>query len=269
MNGAHRSVDVSNCDEGLRSFRQRARSSWQCDRRSSWTRGSGRRPRTREAPVDEANRPTRRRVVRGVTFVVDPLEVAQLSGACDVVGAVGEEEDVDEAGIDDWRHVWPFDSPAVVSSLRTTRHGRGWRRSAGHYGSASPSRVACHERAYRPASGPACESSGLPRANLPASVRTRWRVEWRKRLGVEPSPPAERGATGFEDREGHRAPFASGPILSPAGIAGAHAGRRWRAALPDVRNARERRRRRRWATSRAESEWTRPPGIAGAGAPTR
>jgi hypothetical protein len=32
---------------------------------------------------------------------------------------------------------------------------------------------------------------------------------WRKRLGVEPSLPAKRGATGFEDREGHRAPFAS------------------------------------------------------------
>ena len=36
---------------------------------------------------------------------------------------------------------------------------------------------------------------------------------WRKRLGVEPSPPAKRGATDFEDREGHRAPFASGAIL--------------------------------------------------------
>ena len=32
---------------------------------------------------------------------------------------------------------------------------------------------------------------------------------WRKRPGVEPSPPAKRGATDFEDREGHRAPFAS------------------------------------------------------------
>ena len=32
---------------------------------------------------------------------------------------------------------------------------------------------------------------------------------WRKRLGVEPSLPAKRRATGFEDREGHRAPFAS------------------------------------------------------------
>jgi len=32
---------------------------------------------------------------------------------------------------------------------------------------------------------------------------------WRKRLGVEPSLPAKRGASGFEDREGHRAPFAS------------------------------------------------------------
>jgi len=35
---------------------------------------------------------------------------------------------------------------------------------------------------------------------------SRW---WRKRLGVEPSLPAKRRATGFEDREGHRAPFAS------------------------------------------------------------
>jgi len=34
-------------------------------------------------------------------------------------------------------------------------------------------------------------------------------TEWRKRLGVEPSPPAKQGAAGFEDREGHRAPFAS------------------------------------------------------------
>jgi len=32
---------------------------------------------------------------------------------------------------------------------------------------------------------------------------------WRKRLGVEPSLPAKRRATGFEDREGHRAPFTS------------------------------------------------------------
>ena len=33
---------------------------------------------------------------------------------------------------------------------------------------------------------------------------------WRKRLGVEPSPPRQRAeATDFEDREGHRAPFAS------------------------------------------------------------
>jgi hypothetical protein len=34
-------------------------------------------------------------------------------------------------------------------------------------------------------------------------------VVWRKRLGVEPSLPAKRRATGFEDREGHRAPFTS------------------------------------------------------------
>ena len=33
--------------------------------------------------------------------------------------------------------------------------------------------------------------------------------KWRKRLGVEPSLPDKREATDFEDREGHRAPFAS------------------------------------------------------------
>ena len=38
---------------------------------------------------------------------------------------------------------------------------------------------------------------------------------WRKRLGVEPSLPSKRAATGFEDREGHRAPFASTAIISP------------------------------------------------------
>jgi len=33
---------------------------------------------------------------------------------------------------------------------------------------------------------------------------------WRKRLGVEPSPPTWTwAATDFEDREGHRAPFTS------------------------------------------------------------
>ncbi len=34
-------------------------------------------------------------------------------------------------------------------------------------------------------------------------------ISWRKRLGVEPSPPREEAATDFEDREGHRAPVAS------------------------------------------------------------
>ena len=44
--------------------------------------------------------------------------------------------------------------------------------------------------------------------------------DWRKRLGVEPSPPAKRGATDFEDREGHRAPFASvRPPRTPRGSA--------------------------------------------------
>jgi hypothetical protein len=38
---------------------------------------------------------------------------------------------------------------------------------------------------------------------------TRTECGWRKRLRVELSPPAMRGATGFEDREDHRAPFAS------------------------------------------------------------
>ena len=54
--------------------------------------------------------------------------------------------------------------------------------------------------------------------NLEPEPRTRtWNMEpgtamfkvWRKRLGVEPNLPAKRGATGFEDRGGHRAPFAS------------------------------------------------------------
>ena len=40
----------------------------------------------------------------------------------------------------------------------------------------------------------------------------RWR-EWRKRLGVEPSLPRKEAATDFEDREGHRAPFTSVPII--------------------------------------------------------
>ena len=40
-------------------------------------------------------------------------------------------------------------------------------------------------------------------------VRARSVEQWRKRLGVGPSLLAERGATDFEDREGHRAPFAS------------------------------------------------------------
>ncbi len=57
---------------------------------------------------------------------------------------------------------------------------------------AAAGREARHERARR------------------ASAAGRLRVEWRKRLGVEPSPPAKtRAATDFEDREGHRAPFAS------------------------------------------------------------
>ena len=41
---------------------------------------------------------------------------------------------------------------------------------------------------------------------------------WRKRLGVEPSLPRKEAATDFEDREGHRAPFTSGPILSQAHV---------------------------------------------------
>jgi hypothetical protein len=39
-------------------------------------------------------------------------------------------------------------------------------------------------------------------------------ARWRKRLGVEPSLPRKEAATDFEDREGHRAPFTSGPIIS-------------------------------------------------------
>src|SRR6476659_4102755 len=47
----------------------------------------------------------------------------------------------------------------------------------------------------------------------PTALNVRYSVHrqsWRKRLGVEPSPLAiTRAATGFEDREGHRALFAS------------------------------------------------------------
>ena len=43
----------------------------------------------------------------------------------------------------------------------------------------------------------------------PIRINGAMRRKWRKRLGVEPSLPDWRGATDFEDREGHRAPFAS------------------------------------------------------------
>ena len=49
---------------------------------------------------------------------------------------------------------------------------------------------------------------------------------WRKRLGVEPSLPDKREATDFEDREGHRAPFAS------VGIAVVQVGEESRAPAP-------------------------------------
>ncbi len=48
-------------------------------------------------------------------------------------------------------------------------------------------------------------------------VGKRWLRRWRKRLGVEPSSPAWRGTTDFEDREGHRAPFASKAQWYPRG----------------------------------------------------
>ncbi len=47
------------------------------------------------------------------------------------------------------------------------------------------------------------------------------RAEWRKRVGVEPTRPGvSRDAYGFEVREGHRTPFASGRDygLNPAGV---------------------------------------------------
>lgn len=48
-----------------------------------------------------------------------------------------------------------------------------------------------------------------PAYQLRAIPSCQGEVRWRKRLGVEPSLPAKRRATGFEDREGHRAPFTS------------------------------------------------------------
>ena len=106
---------------------------------------------------------------------------------------------------------------------------------AGHGRRQRVSRVACHERGggrFRSAfamlrmnDGPRIAAARQPSpvmdslacqpklAEAVAPARPQASEGWRKRLGVEPSPPAERGATGFEDREGHRAPFASGPIL--------------------------------------------------------
>ncbi len=55
------------------------------------------------------------------------------------------------------------------------------------------------------------EASPQGDAAVPDSqaLRGQPRSGWRKRLGVEPSLPSKSAATGFEDREGHRAPFAS------------------------------------------------------------
>ena len=146
--------------------------------------------------VDHANGPTRCRVFRAVSLVVDPFALAQVRGGTDVERSVGAREDVDEAGSRDRR--WRL-------ALRLPIRSRGLGRSLGVAQGHSPqpvcpvtlartSRMACHERGPLGCTG---------------------RVEWRKRLGVEPSPPAKRGATDFEDREGHRAPFASGAILPP------------------------------------------------------
>jgi len=55
--------------------------------------------------------------------------------------------------------VLPFDAPAIIRSLRATLHGRGGT-ARPEAQPASLSRVACHERALRPPSVPACESSG-------------------------------------------------------------------------------------------------------------
>ena len=54
----------------------------------------------------------------------------------------------------------------------------------------------------------ACRISRRSRSCSKSEVQGR-EGEWRKRLGVEPSLPGKRGAADFEDREGHRAPFAS------------------------------------------------------------
>src|SRR5512147_2358997 len=45
-------------------------------------------------------------------------------------------------------------------------------------------------------------------------------MEWRKRVGVEPTRrPSRSEHAGFEDQEGHRAPCASGRILRGGGAA--------------------------------------------------
>ena len=68
----------------------------------------------------------------------------------------------------------------------------------------------CHTRSeiIGIAGGLCRRAAGRTFATTPKTPLKHWR-SWRKRLGVEPSPPAKRAATGFEDREGHRAPFAS------------------------------------------------------------
>lgn len=116
--------------------------------------------------VDQANGPTRCRVFRAVAFVVDPFAVSRVSGASRVEGAVGTLEDVDEAGSGGRRRCLALrlllDSPGTGCSLGVAQGHSPWAQKTGgpKCGAASSSRVACHERALRPASGPACESSG-------------------------------------------------------------------------------------------------------------
>jgi hypothetical protein len=74
------------------------------------------------------------------------------------------------------------------------------------------------ETSPRPCNGGKLEErSRALRPRGSTSYEREWRFaqmgDWRKRLGVEPSLPDWRGATDFEDREGHRAPFASPECL--------------------------------------------------------
>ena len=87
---------------------------------------------------------------------------------------VGAEEHVNEAGFGArrWCH-----APRLACDHTLARGHSPWARAA--------------RRGRKQARQ--AESIGLPRASAPAIVSSRSRVEWRKRLGVEPSPPAISG----------------------------------------------------------------------------